>query len=89
MILDQDNRGPSAARNTGARAARADILFMLDCDDTIEPGFLAETVPLLSVALAHVGMVVTHLRLVGAETGVVSAAISIVSICCLPRCRPD
>jgi glycosyltransferase involved in cell wall biosynthesis len=71
-VIHQDNRGPSAARNTGARAARADILFMLDCDDTIEPGFLAETVPLLSAAPAHIGMVVTHLKLVGAETGIVS-----------------
>ena len=71
-VIHQDNRGPSAARNAGARAARADIIFMLDCDDTIEPGFLAETVPLLSAAPAHIGMVVTHLRLVGAETGVVA-----------------
>jgi glycosyltransferase involved in cell wall biosynthesis len=71
-VIHQDNRGPSAARNTGARAARADILFMLDCDDTIEPTFLAESVEALRAAPAEVGMVVTHLRLVGAETGVVS-----------------
>ena len=71
-VFHQENRGPSAARNTGARAARADILFMLDCDDTIEPGFLAETVPVLRAAPGDVGMVVTHLKLVGAETGVVS-----------------
>ena len=71
-VIHQDNRGPSSARNTGARAARAEILFMLDCDDTIEPGFLAETVPLLSAAPAKIGMVVTHLKLIGAETGVVS-----------------
>ncbi|HEY6022731.1 MAG TPA: glycosyltransferase family A protein [Pseudolabrys sp.] len=71
-VIHQDNRGPSAARNTGARAARAGILFMLDCDDTVEPGFLAETVPLLHTAPAEIGMVVTHLRLVGAETGIVS-----------------
>ena len=71
-VIHQDNRGPSAARNTGARAARADILFMLDCDDTIEASFLAETVPLLRAAPADVGMVFTHLRLIGAESGVVS-----------------
>ena len=71
-VIHQDNRGPSAARNTGARAARADILFMLDCDDTIEPSFLAETVQAVRSAPADVGMVFTHLRLVGAETGIVS-----------------
>jgi glycosyltransferase involved in cell wall biosynthesis len=71
-LIRQNNRGPSAARNSGARAARADILFMLDCDDTIEASFLAETVPLLQTAPADVGMVFTHLRLAGAESGVVS-----------------
>jgi len=71
-VIHQDNRGPSAARNAGARAARANILFMLDCDDTIEPDFLAETVPLLCAGSLDIGMVVTDLRLTGAETGVVS-----------------
>jgi glycosyltransferase involved in cell wall biosynthesis len=69
-VLHQTNRGPSAARNAGIRAARADILFMLDCDDTIEPSLLADTVPLLRAAPREVGMVVTHMRLVGAESGV-------------------
>jgi glycosyltransferase involved in cell wall biosynthesis len=71
-VIHQDNRGPSAARNTGARAASGDALFMLDCDDTIESDFLAETVPLLQSAPADVGMVFTHLRLMGAENGLVS-----------------
>ncbi len=71
QIVRQPNRGASAARNTGARKARADILFMLDCDDTIEPGFLAATVSALQAAPADVGMAVAHLRLVGAESGVV------------------
>lgn len=71
-VIHQDNRGPSAARNTGIRAARADILFMLDCDDMIEPTFLAETVPLLREAAPDIAMVFAHLRLIGAETGVVT-----------------
>jgi glycosyltransferase involved in cell wall biosynthesis len=70
-VVHQDNRGPSAARNAGVRAARADILFMLDCDDTIEPSFLAETVAVLRAALPDVGMVFTDLRLAGAEVGIV------------------
>lgn len=70
-VIRQDNRGPSAARNAGVRAARADILFMLDCDDTIEPSFLAETVAVLRAAPRDVGMVFTDLRLTGAEVGIV------------------
>jgi GT2 family glycosyltransferase len=68
-VIHQDNRGPSAARNTGIRAARAGILLMLDCDDAIEPTFFAETVPQLKTAPPDVGMAVSHMRLIGAETG--------------------
>lgn len=70
-VIHQNNRGPSAARNAGIRAARADILFMLDCDDTIEPSFLAETVPLIRDAPEDAGMVYTHVRLVGADSALV------------------
>ncbi|HWE78652.1 MAG TPA: glycosyltransferase family A protein [Pseudolabrys sp.] len=71
-VIRQMNRGPAAARNTGIRGAKADIIFALDCDDTIEPGFLAETVPLLRASPSDVGMVFSDLRLTGAETGLVS-----------------
>ena len=70
-VIRQPNRGASAARNTGARAAHADILFMLDCDDAIEPDFLAVTVPALQAAPSDVGMVFAHLRMVGAESGII------------------
>jgi len=70
-VIRQENSGPSAARNAGIGEARADIVFMLDCDDTIEPTFLAETVPAVRDAPPDVGMVFTHLRLVGAESGMV------------------
>ena len=69
-VIRQPNRGASAARNTGAREARADLLFMLDCDDTVEPSFLAEVVPALRTAPPDVGVAVAHMRLIGAETGV-------------------
>jgi glycosyltransferase involved in cell wall biosynthesis len=69
-VIRQPNRGPAAARNTGIRAARADIVFNLDCDDTIEPSYLTETVPVLRAAPSDVGMVVTDSRFVGADSGV-------------------
>lgn len=64
-VIYQDNRGPSAARNTAARAALADIVAFLDCDDTYEPTFLADTVPLLQAAPREVGMVFTHQQVLG------------------------
>ena len=69
-VIRQDNRGPAAARNTAIAAARADIVAMVDCDDTVEPGFLAETVLRLLAAPSEVGMVVAHARLTGAASGV-------------------
>lgn len=71
-VMRQMNRGPAAARNAGIRRAKAELVFALDCDDTIEPDFLAETVPLLRASPPDVGMAFTDLRLTGAETGLVS-----------------
>ena len=71
-VIRQMNRGPAAARNTGIRRARADIIFALDCDDTIEPDFLAETVPLLRASPPDVGMVFCDFCLTGAESGLCS-----------------
>jgi glycosyltransferase involved in cell wall biosynthesis len=65
-VLHQANQGPGAARNTGFRAARADFVLPLDCDDTLEPNHLEETVAALRAAPADVGFVFTHLRAVGA-----------------------
>jgi len=69
-VIRQDNAGLSAARNTGFRAARAEIVLPLDCDDTMEPTHLAETLPLLQAAPTDVGFVFTYERLVGARSGV-------------------
>ena len=34
-VIRQMNRGPAAARNAGIRRAKAELVFALDCDDTI------------------------------------------------------
>ncbi|MGE3869583.1 MAG: glycosyltransferase family 2 protein, partial [Pseudorhodoplanes sp.] len=65
-VLRQSNQGPGAARNTAFQAARAPLILPLDCDDGLEPDYLAETVPVLQSSPLDVGFVFTHLRAFGA-----------------------
>jgi glycosyltransferase involved in cell wall biosynthesis len=43
----QENQGLSAARNTGLRAARGEIIGLLDADDLYDPNFLSTLVSIL------------------------------------------
>ncbi|MGH7842869.1 MAG: glycosyltransferase family 2 protein [Candidatus Binataceae bacterium] len=47
QLLQQENRGPAAARNAACRVARGRYLAFLDADDTWMPDKLAACVPLL------------------------------------------
>ncbi|PWB59710.1 MAG: glycosyltransferase family 2 protein [Bradyrhizobiaceae bacterium] len=69
-VVRQQNRGLSGARNTGFREARGNHVLPLDCDDQLDPAFLAETHAALAAAPSDVGFAFTHMRLVGARTGV-------------------
>lgn len=40
-VLTQSNRGPSAARNAGARASSGELILFLDADDLLRPAMLA------------------------------------------------
>lgn len=68
-VIHQDNKGLSAARNAGIAQARADLVMPLDCDDMIEPPFLAEAMALMRAAPSDVAMVLCHKRLAGAASG--------------------
>jgi glycosyltransferase involved in cell wall biosynthesis len=69
-VLRQSNLGLAAARNTGFRAARSDIVLPLDCDDALTPDFLSESVPRLTAAPPDVAFVFTHMQVEGALKGV-------------------
>lgn len=68
-VILQDNQGPGAARNTGIAQARAPIVLALDCDDTLDPTFLQETLSLMRSAPADVGFIFTHERMTGLRDG--------------------
>jgi len=68
-VVHQENRYLPAARNRGFLEARAELVLPLDCDDALDPAYLAETVPLLENAPSEVGFVFTHGWLTGALTG--------------------
>lgn len=69
-VIRQDNRGLSGARNAGYRAAKTEFVLPLDCDDRIEPKFLAEAIAQLSNAPADVVFVFSHMRVFGAINGI-------------------
>ena len=67
-VIRQENRGLPAARNAGFEAAAGELVLPLDCDDRIEPGFLAETVAALEAA-PEAGFAFTHAWLQGLRSG--------------------
>ena len=69
--LRQENRGPAAARNTGARAAAAPFVAMTDDDCRPRPGWLAA---LMSAHGGHAGRLVGGLVVNGLPDNVYAAA---------------
>jgi GT2 family glycosyltransferase len=71
LITTAVNRGPSGARNLGAKHARGEFIFLLDADNTVLPKGL----PLLHGALTESGAAFAYglLECFGAEGSVLSA----------------
>ncbi|MBF0166169.1 MAG: glycosyltransferase family 2 protein [Alphaproteobacteria bacterium] len=67
--IRQENKGLPAARNAGMRQARGQFLLPLDCDDRLEPSFLAEALQLLQ-ARPDAAFVFAQMRLTGELQGV-------------------
>ena len=55
-VIDQQNRGVSATRNVGIRAAVGEYIALLDADDTWTEDKLAKTVPLLEQSASSVAV---------------------------------
>jgi glycosyltransferase involved in cell wall biosynthesis len=67
-ILDQPNRGLSAARNAGIRASQGRYILALDADNRIRPAYLRRAAEILDAA-PEVGVVYGDIALFGARSG--------------------
>jgi glycosyltransferase involved in cell wall biosynthesis len=64
VVINQENQGASAARNTGIQAARGEYIVSLDGDDMIKPEFLENTVGVLEEN-PNIGIAYTAMELFG------------------------
>lgn len=67
-LLEQDHQGAAAARNLGVRAARAQIVTLVDSDDLLLPSYLAATREAL-LANPDAGFVYTDAYVLNADSG--------------------
>jgi glycosyltransferase involved in cell wall biosynthesis len=67
-VIHTDNRGPSAARNTGIQQAIGHYILPLDADDRIQPTYLEKAVNLLD-SHPDVGIVYSQAEFFGTKTG--------------------
>lgn len=59
LLIIQENKGPSAARNAGISSARGEYILSLDADDYFEPSYIEKSVKILN-SYPKVGIVTCH-----------------------------
>ncbi|HEY4324125.1 MAG TPA: glycosyltransferase family 2 protein [Mucilaginibacter sp.] len=55
-IIQQSNKGASAARNTGLKEAKGDYIQFLDADDLLSPNKIEEQIKGLNGSITHLGL---------------------------------
>jgi glycosyltransferase involved in cell wall biosynthesis len=55
-VLNQDNRGASAARNTGLKEAKGSYIQFLDADDLLSPDKIEEQIKCLNGSITHLAL---------------------------------
>lgn len=85
-LLHQENAGPAAARNRAVAAARADLIFTMDCDDEIATDCLFRLKAALDEDPAA-GYACSYVELVGERRGVVGWPTNLFEL--LFSCRPS
>ena len=68
-VINQENKGLSAARNTGIKNAQGKYILSLDCDDYLEPAFMEKGVEILDKQ-QDLAYVFTHINMFGEKKGV-------------------
>lgn len=68
-IIDQQNGGPPAARNTGVRAAKGEYILPLDSDCRIRPTYIQKGIEILD-RQPEISVVYGDVELFGEETGI-------------------
>lgn len=68
-VIDQQNQGPAAARNTGVKAAQGEYILPVDSDCRIRPGYIHQGIEILD-EYSDVAVVYSDLELFGEQSGI-------------------
>jgi len=70
-VINQSNKGLSAARNTGAQNAKGKYILPLDCDDYLSPNFLEKMIDKIKVS-ENLAYVFSDIKMFGEKKGILN-----------------